>query len=43
MIPWKQSKDQIYEFACHEGNEAMVGTLGGSRVLERAAAKKGSK
>jgi hypothetical protein len=46
MIPWKQAKGQIYEFACHEGNEAMVGTLGGTRVLERAAAdaaKKGSK
>ena len=46
MIPWKQTKGQIYEFACHEGNEAMVGTLGGTRVLERAAvdaAKKGSK
>src|SRR5258708_19061198 len=33
--PWtavlllKQSKDQVYEYACHEGNEAMTGTLGG--------------
>ena len=46
MIPWKQTKGQIYEFACHEGNEAMVGTLAGSRAVERAAgdaAKKGSK
>jgi hypothetical protein len=44
MIPWKQTKDQIYEFACHEGNEAMSGTLGGERALERAAAtaKRGS-
>jgi hypothetical protein len=38
MIPWKQTKDQIYEFACHEGNEAMSGTLSGARTLERAAA-----
>jgi len=49
--PWtavmflKQSKDQVYEYACHEGNEAMSGTLGGERVKERnkAAAAKTSK
>jgi hypothetical protein len=29
----EQSKDQIYEYACHEGNEAMSGTLNGERVL----------
>jgi hypothetical protein len=41
---WKSSKDQIYEYACHEGNEAMSGTLGGTRTLEKAAAaaRKGS-
>jgi hypothetical protein len=42
----KQSKDQLYEYACHEGNEAMSGTLGGERVKERtkaAAAKTSSK
>lgn len=39
--PWtavlymKSSKDQIYEYACHEGNEAMSGTLGGARVQEK--------
>jgi hypothetical protein len=38
MVPWTQTKDQLYEFACHEGNEAMAGTLGGERALERAAA-----
>ncbi|PYR23719.1 MAG: hypothetical protein DMF94_00400, partial [Acidobacteria bacterium] len=42
--PWtavlfmKQSKDQIYEYACHEGNEAMTGTLNGERVKEKKAA-----
>jgi hypothetical protein len=50
--PWtavmflKKSKDQVYEYACHEGNEAMSGTLGGERVKERnktAAAKTSSK
>ena len=41
--PWtatlfmKKSKDQIYEYACHEGNEAMTGTLNGERVKEKRA------
>jgi hypothetical protein len=42
----KQSKDQVYEYACHEGNEAMSGTLGGERVKDRqkaTAAKTSSK
>jgi hypothetical protein len=44
--PWtavlfmKSSKDQIYEYACHEGNEAMTGTLNGERVKEKAAREK---
>jgi hypothetical protein len=36
----KKSKDQIYEYACHEGNEAMYGTLNGTRVQEKKAAEK---
>jgi hypothetical protein len=42
--PWtvvmflQRSTDKIYEYACHEGNEAMSGTLGGERVKERKAA-----
>jgi hypothetical protein len=39
----KQSQNQIYEYACHEGNEAMSGTLGGERVKERQRAAKASK
>jgi hypothetical protein len=42
--PWKVSlpltKDanyQIYEYACHEGNYAMEGTLQGGREKEKAA------
>ena len=41
--PWtaalfmKSTKDQIYEYACHEGNEAMSGTLNGARVKEKEA------
>jgi hypothetical protein len=37
MIPLSQSKDQIYEYACHEGNYALPGVLGGARVKEKGA------
>jgi hypothetical protein len=46
LVHLKQSPDKIYEFACHEGNIAMGGILGGARVEEKAAAddaKKGSR
>ncbi len=33
-----QSQDAIFEYACHEGNYAMPGILGGARAEERAAA-----
>jgi hypothetical protein len=39
MIPLSQSKDQIYEYACHEGNYALPGVLGGARVKEKGGAK----
>jgi hypothetical protein len=42
VLYFKLSKDQIYEYACHEGNEAMSGTLGGARVQERKASEKGT-
>ena len=47
--PWtavlflKNTKDQIYEYACHEGNEAMFGTLNGTRVQEKRAREKATK
>ncbi|PYQ80904.1 MAG: hypothetical protein DMG01_05535, partial [Acidobacteria bacterium] len=47
--PWtavllmKSTKDQIYEYACHEGNEAMFGTLNGTRVQEKNAREKAAK
>jgi hypothetical protein len=47
--PWtavlfmKRTKDQIYEYACHEGNEAMSGTLRGTRVQEKNAREKAAK
>jgi hypothetical protein len=34
-------KDQIYEYACHEGNYAMRGILGGARAREAEAATGG--
>jgi len=44
-IPMPRRDDRIYEYACHEGNHAMVGILSGARADEKAAeeaAKKGS-
>ncbi len=43
--PWtvelllEQSQDAIFEYACHEGNYAMPGILGGARAEERTAAE----
>ena len=41
----RSSPDQIFEMACHEGNEGLAGALSGARALERATvagARKGS-
>ena len=38
-----RSADQVYEYACHEGNSGMVGILAGARALEKAAASQASK
>jgi len=47
VIPLKRTQDAIYEFACHEGNHAiMLGMLAAARVEEKVAeeaAKKASK
>ena len=32
--------EQIYEYACHEGNYALEGILAGARAEEAAAAQK---
>jgi hypothetical protein len=44
MIRLKRTDDQIYEYACHEGNHSMIGILAGARREEQreaaAAAKK---
>ena len=40
MIPLQRSTDPVFEYACHEGNEGMVGILKGARAEEAAAAAK---
>jgi len=43
MIRLKLTNDQVYEYACHEGNHSMIGILAGARADEArdaAAAKK---
>jgi len=40
MIPLKLKNERIYEYACHEGNEAIPDMLRGHRAEEREAAAK---
>jgi hypothetical protein len=45
QIPMGKIHDQIYEYACHEGNYGMFGILNSARTTEKAAAdaaKRGS-
>jgi hypothetical protein len=35
VLPMKRTDEQLYEYACHEGNEAMAGILRGARVQEK--------
>jgi hypothetical protein len=37
QIPMKRSDEQLYEYACHEGNYAMAGLLKAARAVERSA------
>ena len=37
-IAMNQSRDNLYEYACHEGNYALPGILAGAREEERAKA-----
>jgi hypothetical protein len=47
--PWtatvllRSTPDPIYEMACHEGNDGLVGALSGARALEQEAARKSSR
>jgi len=38
MIRLKRTDEQLYEYACHEGNHSMVGILAGARADEAKAA-----
>jgi hypothetical protein len=40
--PWRRTDENIYEYACHEGNYAMGDIMRGERILDkdRAASKK---
>src|SRR5207302_1858762 len=45
---WTRSNEEIYEYACHEGNEGLAGALSGTRAKEgeaqaATATTKGSK
>ena len=35
VLPMAKTDDQIYEYACHEGNYAMTGILRGARATEK--------
>ena len=35
-VPMQKSGEEIYEYACHEGNIGMIGIMAGARELERA-------
>ena len=39
QLPMRRSLDPIYEYACHEGNYGMEGTLSGARAVEKTAAR----
>jgi hypothetical protein len=38
-LPMSATTDPIYEYACHEGNEALVGILRGARYGERSTVR----
>ncbi len=40
-IPLKATEDQMFEYACHEGNHGAAGMLSGARQTEKEAAAKG--
>ena len=42
-IPMRKSDAPLFEYACHEGNYGMEGTLRGARAIENEAARTGSR
>jgi hypothetical protein len=43
VIPYVDTGEAMYEYACHEGNYGLAGILDGARAEERAAAAAGKK
>ena len=41
-VPYVVTGEDLFEYACHEGNYGMVGILSGAREEEQAAARKGN-
>jgi hypothetical protein len=39
MIPLRRSTDEVFEYACHEGNVGMVGILAGARAEHSTGSK----
>lgn len=37
-MPWRKVTDEVFEYACHEGNYSMVHMLAGARVQEKRPA-----
>jgi hypothetical protein len=37
IVPLRRTTDQMFEYACHEGNHGMEGILRGARAEERRA------
>jgi hypothetical protein len=35
MVRLKQTHDQVFEYACHEGNHSMTGILAGARIADQ--------
>lgn len=42
-VPMTKIEGPLYEYACHEGNYAMIGILSGARAKEKAAAEAANK
>jgi hypothetical protein len=38
-VPWRKYDQQIFEYACHEGNYALANVLRGARYQERVEAQ----
>ena len=38
-VPWRKYDQQIFEYACHEGNYALANVLSGARYEERVEAQ----